>query len=341
MQDTNPSTTLRLSLSSIVLGIFFLFIIGIAGGYLGYRLAPGPITILPNGDRTIIPVAQNVTISPSKTGEDIVATQGKSVLLLVEQTSKGVKPLGNGIILTNDGVVVSTQPLPNTAISAVLDDGNITTLTLVGVDTLSGLTFFRIPDQILPPVTLAQSAPNIGSEVISIARNDATMRLTASRHTVSAIIAPTTTETLGIQQVALLSGAVVPPGTAFFNDEGRLVGALGTGEAPTMISVPDIAAALGRLSAGTLTENPFATPGFTVTWRLVQDTAGIFGMRAVVSSITPKSPAFTAGIKVGDILTSNNGKAITWDSSLSQALAKPPYTLSIIREGEARTVTLP
>ncbi len=341
MQDTSPSTTLRLSLGSIIVGIFLLFGIGIAGGYLGYRLSPAPLTILPNGDRTIVPVSQHVTISPSKTGEDIVATQGKSVLLLVEQTPKGVKPVGNGIILTNDGVVVSTQSFPDTPLSAVLDDGSIAALTPAGVDTLSGLTFFRILDQILPPVTLAQSAANAGSEVISIARNDATMRPTASRHTVSAIIAPDNTQAIRIQQVALVSGTVLSPGTAFFNDEGRLVGVLRIGEVPTMISVPDITAALGRLSAGTLTEDPFAAPGFTVAWKLVQDAAGIFGMRAVVSSITPKSPAFTAGIKVGDILTSNNGKAITWDSSLSQALAKPPFTLSLVREGAERTVTLP
>ncbi len=341
MQDTSPSTILRLSLGNIVLGIFLLFLIGTAGGYLGYRLAPAPLTVLPNGDRTIVPISQHVTISPSKTGEDIITTQGKSVLLLVEQTTKGIKPMGNGIIVTNDGVVVSTQSSSNTALSAVLDDGSITTLTPAGVDALSGLTFFRIPDQILPPVTLAQSAANVGSEVISIARNDTTMRPTASRHIVSAIIAPDSAQAPGIQQVALLSGTVPSPGAAFFDDEGRLVGALRTGETPTMISVTDIAAALSRLSAGTLTEDPFATPGFTVSWKLMQDSAGIFGMRAVVSSVSPKSPAFTAGIKVGDILTSNNGKAITWDSSLSQALTKPPFTLSLVREGEERTVILP
>jgi len=341
MQDTSPSTTLRLSLGSIILGFFLLFVIGIAGGYLGYRLAPAPLTVLPNGDRTIVPVSQHVTISPSKTGEDIVATQAKSVLLLVEQTTKGIKPVGNGITLTNDGVVVSTQSFPDTALSAVLDDGSIAALTPVGVDTLSGLTFFRIPDQILPPVTLAQSAANTGSEVISIARNTVTMRPTASRHTVSEITAPNDAGAPGIQQVALVSGAAAQPGTAFFNDEGRLVGILRIGEISAMISVPDITAALGRLSAGTLTENPFAVPGFIVTWKLVQDAAGIFGMRAVVATITPKGPAFTAGIKVGDILTSNNGKAITWDSSLAQALAKPPFILSLIREGEERTITLP
>lgn len=338
-----PITTIRLSLGIICIGVILFFLIGLAGGYIGSLFAPSPITVLPNGDRTIVPVSQQVTISPSKKGEDITSTQGKSVLLLVKQTTKGILPIGTGIILTNDGVVMSTKAISDTTLFGLGEDGSLSALLAIGQDELSGIAFFRIPDQILPPVALAQSVPHAGSEVISIFRNEQTMRPTSSRHTLSGIVAPEGEHAPGIQQVAYLAGesSSLPVGAALFNDEGALVGAMREGGTPTMLLVPDITAALSRLSANTLTLNPFRAAGLTVAWKIAQDLSGVFGMRAVVSQVTLKTPAFNAGIKSGDIITSIRGKTITWDSELSELISKTPFTLSLIRQGEERTVAIP
>lgn len=344
MNDKSQSTTIRISLGMILLTIGILFAIGLLGGYAGSRFSTAPITVLPNGDRTIVPVNQQVTISPSKTGETIVATQGKSVLLLVQQTPKGITTVGTGIILTNDGVVMSTKELPETPLFAIGEDGNLSSVTTIGRDILSGITFLKIPDQILPPITLAQSSPKAGAEVMSVFRDERTMHPSSSRHTISAIIAPEEeTVAPGITQVAQLTGEheSLPSGTALFNDEGNLVGALRDGKIPTMLLVPDITSALARLSANTLSDNPFESTGLTITWKLQQDAAGIFAMRAIISHVTPKTPAFDAGLKAEDILTSINGNAITWDSTVSDALAKHPLTLSLVREASERTITLP
>ncbi len=344
MNDISQSTTIRISLGIICLGIIVLFAIGIGGGYAGSRLNRAPIAVLPNGDRMIVPVSQQVTISPSKTGETIVATQSKSVLLLVQQTSKGITAVGTGIILTNDGVVMSTKQLPETPLFATSEDGTLSSITTIGRDVLSGITFLRIPDQILSPIILAQSSPTVGAEVISVFRDERTMRSSSSRHTISAIITPETEDVApGIAQVAQLTNEndSLPAGTALFNDEGNLVGALRDGKVPTMLLVPDITAALSRLSANALSQNPFETTGFMIAWNLRQDTTGTFAMRAIISRVTPKTPAFDANIKTGDILVSINGNAITWDSIVSDMLTKLPLTLSLIREGNERTITLP
>lgn len=343
MDKATSSTTIRLSLGVICLGLIILFAIGLLGGYVGSRFSKTPITVLPNGDRTIVPVSQQVTISPSKAGEDIVANQGRSVLLLAQQGTKDVVHVGTGVVLTNDGVVMSTQEVPNTPLFAIGEDGALTALNIIGKDVLSGITFFRIPDQILSPVTLAQSAPTIGAQVMSIFRDGRTMHLAASRHTLSSIFAPENEEAPGIQQVAQLSGEVssLPIGTAFFNDDGRLIGALRGEKTPTILLVPDITAALSRLSANTLAQNPYATIGFTITWNLENDSTQTFGIRAVVSGVLPKTPAFDAGLKTGDIITAINGKTITWDSNVSQALTKTPITLSLRRQLEERTIAIP
>lgn len=336
-------TTIRLSLGLICIGIALFFLVGGLGGYTASRLISAPVTVLQTGDRTVVPVSQQVTISPSKNTESIASAQGKSVLVLVKQTSKAIVPLGTGIILTNDGVIMSTKAISEPSISALGEDGTLSPITLIGHDALSDITFFRIADQILPPVTLAQSSPAVGSEIVNIFRDYHTMHIGAVKYTVSTIIAPDTENAPGIQRVGLLSGSAssVTPGTALFNDEGRLVGAMLEKEAPTMVLVSDITDALSRLSANTLAEDPFATTGIGITWRLEKDISGTLAMMAVISHIDPKSPSFTAGIKPGDVITAINGNAITWDSIVSKALEKTPLSISVLRQGEERTITLP
>lgn len=333
---------MNLSLGMLCTAIVVLFVVGIVGGYIGARIAPVPLTVLEDGSKTIIPVSQHITVSPSKIGEDVVVTQGKSVVLLVHQKNKETVPLGRGIILTNDGIVASTERFPDTPLAAVLEDGSVAPLTFIAHDILLGITFFRIPDQILPPVTLAQSAPKVGAEMLSIIRDERTMHVASGRHTLSAIVAPDGKHASGVQQVGILSGSSpVLPGMVLFNDNGALVGVMNGEDTPTMLLLPDITAALSRLSSNTLAQDPFSDIGITIVWKTQQDRSGVFGVRAVVSSVAPKTRAFDAGVKSGDILKQINGSAVTWDSPVWQLLTKPPSTLLLLRQDEERTVTLP
>lgn len=334
---------MNLSLGMLCTAIVVLFVVGILGGYIGARIAPAPRTVLEDGSKTIVPVSQHITVSPSKIGEDVVVTQGKSVVLLVQQKNKETVPLGRGIILTNDGIVASTQRFSDIPLAAVLEDGSVVApLTFIGQDTLSGIIFFRIPDQILPPVTLAQSAPKVGAEMLSIIRDERTMHVASGRHTLSAIVAPDGKHAPGVQQVGILSGdSPTLPGMALFDDSGALVGVMNDEDTPTILLLPEITAALSRLSSNTLAQDPFSDIGITITWKTQQDRSGVFGVRAVVSSVVPKTPAFEASVKSGDILKQINGSAVTWDSPVWQLLTKPPITLLLLRQDEERTITLP
>lgn len=344
MANEEGARTIRLSVGLIFLGLLIVLVIGIAGGYIGSRFTPAPITVLPNGDRTIVPVSQQVTISPSKAGEDIVATQGKSILLLVTQTPKGISYVGSGVIMTNDGVIATVSDLPDTTpLFALGESGTLTAVTHIGLDALSGIAFLKIADQILPPVTLSQAPPAVGAELIALSRGEQTGTPIASRHTLSALIAPEDGAAVGIQQVGVITGSTLPlpASTALFTDEGRLAGIISSGDTLTLLLIPDITAALSRLSSNTLAENPFATRGFTVSWKLAEDAAGTLGMRAIVRQLTPKTQAIEVGLKVGDVLVSANGNPITWDSSLPSAITKSPLLLSILRQAEERTLSFP
>lgn len=344
MQQPTNTTTIRLSLGLLFLSIVVILAIGVIGGYIGSRLTPIPITVLPNGDRTIVPVSQQVTISPSKTGENIVSTQGKSILLLVTQTLKGIVRVGTGVVMTNDGVIATVSDIPDTTpVFALGENGSLATVTHIGTDVLSGITFLKISDQILPPVTLAQSSPEVGAELIALSRGEQTGSPVTSRHTLSAIVAPGNDVAVGVQHVGVLTPPNPPldASVALFTDEGRLAGVILPADTPTMLLITDIISALSRLSANTLAENPFASRGFTVSWKFTPDATGVFGMRATIREVIPKTQASDVGLKVGDVLISAHGNPITWDSFLPSAIAKSPLILSILRQTEERTLSFP
>jgi S1-C subfamily serine protease len=295
--------------------------------------------VLPGENRTIVPVSQQVTISPNKSAEAIIAAQGRSIVLLATNGAKGITPVGTGVILTNDGVVVSTHTTNQNELSAIQDDGSVTPLTYIGQDALSGLFFFRIADRIVTPITLAQRSPSVGSELLGLFRDPVTMREAASHVTISSLI-PSSPGT-ALQQVAsTISSLPLVSGTALLNDDGHLAALVQEEHEKTAILVPDIAAALTRLSTQTLNQNSFADAGFEISWSTSPDTTGALAVRAHVSDVTPKKSAAVSGLKKGDIVTAVNGNAVTWDTPVSDALQKTPVTLSVLRDGEVRTIVL-
>lgn len=343
MATNSPTTTIPVSLGGIVLVILCIIVIGFGGGYAAYRFFSTPITVLPNGEKTIVPVSQQVTISPSKSAEAVVSSQEKSVLLLIHTTPKGSTPAGTGVVLTNDGVIAALGKEKEQELSALGGDGIAAPLTPLGTDALSGVSFFKVPEKILPPVSIAQQPLSVGGQAIGISRSEHTLTPIASHLTLSSIIPPAGDSAPGIQRVGLLAKHTppLPVGTALFNDDGRLIGIVRSGEDATVLLTPDITAALGRLSDNALGSDPFSQTGISLEWKLEKDRTGTLAMRASVTSIAQSSPAAVAGVKVGDILMSINGNALTWDSSLAEALMQHPLTISLLRKDEERTVSIP
>lgn len=333
--------TLQLSLSIILLIFLALLGTGVLGGYIGSRMFTTSLPIVSDTKGTIVPVSQQVTISPSKAAADIAESHAKSVFLLAEKTSKGIIANGIGTLLTNDGIIVTTISPLKEQLVAIGDDGTSLPLTLVGQDELSGITFYKINDRIVAPIDVAQNSPRIGSSLLALYRNSSSSQLSVAPFVFSSATAPTETAPLGIQKIAQLVGSeIIPAGTPLLDEEGKLAGISIDSANRMALLVPDIRLALDRLSSNTISQNPFTSLGFTVSWKPVALEDGSLKMSAIIETVALNGPASTAGLKTGDTLTAIAGNAISWDTTVYDALKAKNATLTVMRQGEQRTITL-
>ncbi len=333
--------TIGLSLGVIFLVFIALLFIGIAGGFLGSRIFSLPLPLSSDTNQTIVPINQQVTVSPSKLAADITSSHGKSVFLLAQETPKGIVAYGTGIALTNDGVIMSVVDAAKEATVAIGEDGTVAALTLIGRDELSGISFYKASDRIVSPLGLLQHTPRTGSSFLALYRQSDTTQISAHSVSVVAPILPSEKDAPGIQKIAQLeNAATLPIGTPFVDENGNLAGVVLHPETNRGIFVSDIRSALERLSANRLTYNPFTSLGFTASWRSQLDTNRTMTIGSVVSSVTKGSPADTAGLKVGDRISAVGGNAVSWDTNFLDALNANPVLLTVMRQDEQRTISI-
>lgn len=333
--------TIRLSLSAIiVLLILFICIAGLAG-YAGSTLFSKTIPVQSNSNGTVIPISQQVTVSPSKLAADIAEAHGKSIFTLAEQTSADLTTLGTGIALTNDGIIMTILDSPQATMVAIGEEGIVFPLTLIGGDTLSGITFYKADNKSLTPITLSQSTLRIGSALLALYRQSNTSQITAQPVTFSATLLPSTTTAPGIQKLAYtVDTERIPGGAALLDENGNLAGVLLDPEKHQTMFVSDIRSALERLSSNQLTQNPYQPLGFNLNYAAKIQANNSMQIKSIVSSITKNSPADTADLQEGDVLTAISGNAISWDTNIVNALNAKPLILTVVRKGTEQQITI-
>src|SRR3989344_7201739 len=134
--------TIRLSFGSRILVLVLLAAMSVLGGYAGTRMFPPHPSLLSGSDRSVVPIAQQVIISPNKSAQEIVSSASRSVFLLVSSSGKGITPLGSVTALTNDGIFMSLHTASEDPVFAIGENGLSIPLTLIGTDALTGISFF-------------------------------------------------------------------------------------------------------------------------------------------------------------------------------------------------------
>lgn len=335
------TNTIRLSLSALVLVVGVLFCVAVFGGALGSRLFPAPLPLRSDTSGTIVPVSQQVTISPNKLSADMAAEYGKSLFLIAHEDTKGITPFGIGIALTNDGVIMSVQSTLQENVVGIGEDGAIFPLTAIGDDELSGISFFKATGRIVTPLNLSQNSPRVGSSFLALARHPSTFQTSAHAGVFTSTLVPSNLTAPGIQHIAQLeSTSVLPIGTALLDENGALAGAVLDTDAKTGMYISDIRSALERLSSNRLTLNPFESLGFTVSWKAQLGANRTMRIQPTVNSVAVQSPADIAGLQVGDILTAISGNTVSWDTNIASALTAKPLSITIMRKDEQRTLSL-
>src|SRR5215472_3405865 len=266
--------------------------------------------------------------------------------------------IGSGVIISPDGYIVTNNHVVDGAkdIKVTLHDRRVLNGKVVGVDKLTDLAVVKVNAHDLPVISWGDSSKlEPGQTVLAFGSPFGYFQFSVTRGIVSAVNRPNPYSNDARKPGGYIqTDAAINPG----NSGGPLVNAHGelVGINTFIIS----------------NSGSFAGAGFAIPSQLVKATtdqiikhgkvehgylgisigsvtpanAHFFGLKdasgAIVSQVTPDSPASRAGLKQGDVVTELNGQKVSDSGSLQlQVSEMTPGTaikLGVVRNGSPMTV---
>jgi serine protease Do len=268
-----------------------------------------------------------------------------------EQTQQS---LGSGVIVSSDGYILTNNHVVDGADEVKVSFGEPRQeykAKIIGRDSKADIALLKIDAKDLPAATLGDSDNlEVGDTVFAIG-NPFGIGKTVTHGIVSAL----GRSGLGIETYEdfIQTDAAINPGNsggALVDAQGRVIGINtailsrsggfnGVGFAIPINLVRSLAEQLatnGKVSRGFMGVN---------TQPLEPDLASQFGVKqgALVTDITPDSPAEKAGLKSGDIITKVDGNAVRDPQRLQLAVTRlaPGTTVTVeyVRDGKTLTTT--
>ena len=265
---------------------------------------------------------------------------------------------GSGFIISDDGYILTNfHVIENSnSITVALYDGTEYEAELIGYDESNDIAVLKVEAENLPPVILGDSNNmNVGDPVVAIGNplGELTFSLTAG--TVSAM-GRTVTMSNGITMKLIQTDCAINSGNsggALFNMYGEVVGITNAkySSSSSGASIDNIGFAIPlndvRSIVESLIENGYISkPYIGVTVSDVSEESQGYGLPAgaAVRTIAEDSPAEESGLKVGDIITSVDGKEISGSSALVDFIGDcevgQELKLIVYRKGETKELTL-
>ncbi|MEG0176902.1 S1C family serine protease [Anaerorhabdus sp.] len=221
--------TAKILISAALVGATF----GFGGGYLANQFTSPRSVIVQNSSSNIANTGsttdglsvQQVIENTSPSVVEIRTETVSSGFMLQEYVSEGA---GSGVILTNDGYIVTNNHVINGAgsINVTLHDGTTHTAELIGTDSTTDLAVLKIAATDLSAAVIGNSDNlKVGDTVIAIGNPLGTLGGSATDGIISALNREITidNETMNLLQ----TNAAVNPGNSgggLFNANGELVG---------------------------------------------------------------------------------------------------------------------
>jgi len=263
----------------------------------------------------------------------------------------GVIVRSNGIILTNNHVVQKTDEL-----KVRLNDGREFEAEVKGTDPATDLAVIKIKANNLPALPIGDSdALRVGEWVLAIG-SPLSPNLA---HTVTAgIVSAKGRSGVGLSNYEdyIQTDAAINPGNsggALVNLKGELVGinsAIATRTGGNMGIGFAIPSKLARKVMNDILKNGKVIRGWIGVriQNINPPLAKSYGLEkpegAIVSSVTPDSPAEKAGLKEGDVILTLNGKKVKNSSDLALRVSSTDpgttVTLGIFRDGKEKTIKI-
>jgi serine protease Do len=266
--------------------------------------------------------------------------------------------IGSGVIVSPDGYIVTNDHVVNgaTQIRVTLNDRRVFPAKVVGVDKLDDLAVIKIDTHDLPTIAWGDSSSlHPGETVLAFGNPFGNFPFTVTRGIVSGLDRPNPySDDPRKPGDFIQTDAAINPG----NSGGPLVDAYGqlVGIDTFIISNSGSFAGAGfaipsqmvRASVDQIMKTGTVHHGYLGISinNVTPDNATFFNLSsasgAVVSQVTPDSPASRAGLVSGDVIRSLNGKEIPTSNALQVAVSEmTPGTsveLGIIRNGKLETL---
>ncbi|HEX9161167.1 MAG TPA: trypsin-like peptidase domain-containing protein, partial [Thermoanaerobaculia bacterium] len=264
--------------------------------------------------------------------------------------------LGSGFIWSSDGIIVTNNHVVEGAsrITVNFQDGTQIGAQLIGVDPDSDVAVLRVDKKSLPAAPIGTSSDLLIGETVVAVGNPFGLSGTVTTGVVSALGRSVPSKEAGRTFTDFIqTDASINPGNSggpLLNIEGKVIGintaiyaqAQGIGFAIPVDRAKKVVQDLLRYG-----QVHSAWIG-AVTATLTPEEAKRLDLRAsrgaIVARVFSGSPAQTAGIKPGDVITSVDGKPVdsreAFSTFTATAASGQPISLVVSRNGTPRTVQL-
>jgi serine protease Do len=266
--------------------------------------------------------------------------------------------IGSGIIISPDGYIVTNDHVVDgaTQIRVTLNDRRVFSAKLIGVDKLNDIAVIRIDAKDLTSIAWGDSTKlHPGQSVLAFGSPFGYFQFSVTRGIVSALDRPNPySDDPRKPGDYIQTDAAINPGNSggpLVDAHGELVGIntfiiSGSGSfAGAGFAIPS---QIVKSSVDALIKDGAVHHGYLgISMNdVTPDNASFFNLPdatgAIVSQVTPDSPAGRAGLKGGDVLRELNGKKIVNGSALQVAVSETAprnaISLGILRDGKPETI---
>jgi serine protease Do len=268
--------------------------------------------------------------------------------------------IGSGIIISPDGYIVTNDHVvaDATSIKVTLNDRRVLDAKVVGVDKLTDIAVIKVNATNLPSIVWGDSTKlQPGQTVLAFGSPFGYFQFSVTRGIVSAVNRPNPYSDDARKPGSYIqTDAAINPG----NSGGPLVNAHGELVGINTFIISDngsfagagfaIPSQIVRATAEQLIKNGKVDHGYLgISMNdVTPDNAHFFNVQdatgAIVSQVTPDSPASHGGVQTGDVISQLNGEKIVDGSALQVAVSEmapgTKITLGVIREGKPVTLSL-
>lgn len=384
MSEDNDKNLLKFPSRAKIFLVAFLVLVSVSSGFVGGWIGAKSSSISTSNNKS---ATQQVIVNESQLISDVANEVGESVVS-VNVINQGVtsnffgprqvyqyESAGTGIILSDDGIIVTNRhvvPKEVSEVSVTLSDGteleNVEVIGRTGESDPLDVAFLKINDKkgmTLKPAKIGESSKVIvGQKVIAIGNALGQFQNTVTSGIISgygrSVVAGDGAQSESLQNLFQTDAAINQgnSGGPLVNVNGEVIGintavaGYGAENIGFAIPVDDIKGLIASVLEKGKLERPYLGVRYV---SLTDDYAYEFnldtkrGAYIVPSSpgspsILEGSPAQKAGLKEKDIITKVNGQEINEKNSLVSALGRhavgEEITLTIVRDGQEMQVNV-